>query len=164
MGRCSSLPLSALCWVAAISFAACVCPDGWEEVRYQNSVTKCYQLSKGLYSFTDCQEQVCGHLGGTLVCIENEEEDVEVHRIVSEAGKGNADHWAAWIGFHEGKAEGQWAWTSQCISTYTSWHDGEPNDWCVDEDCALINPNDWGHGWFDAACQVSASTANHLVL
>ena len=51
-----------------------------------------------------------------------------------------------WIGFNDGESEGTWTWNrGSCGSTYSSWWDGEPNDYCGGEDCAHTSYVDYGN-------------------
>jgi len=44
-----------------------------------------------------------------------------------------------WIGYNELAKEGNWVWSDNSPAEYQNWNKGEPNNWKVDEDCALIN-------------------------
>ena len=117
---------------------------------------RCYRLSEDSHSFTECQSEICGPMGSTLACVRSEDENNRIHELLSTENAKNGEMWGAWIGFHEGKAEGDWAWTSTCNSDYTRWHPGEPNDYCVDEDCTMMAPELWGRQWVDASCELDA--------
>jgi hypothetical protein len=49
------------------------------------------------------------------------------------------------------EVEGEWRWPDGTLLSYEPWHEGEPNDWDGQEDCAALN---W-HGavrWNDIIC------------
>lgn len=41
------------------------------------------------------------------------------------------------------------------------WNAGEPNQYCADEDCALLSPTTWP-GWIDASCGAKAACVCRL--
>jgi hypothetical protein len=89
--------------------------------------------------------------------VRSEEENDFVTAMMRNTSNADHRHWGAWIGLHEGQGQGNWVWTSTCLSDFTAWRDGvQPKDECVSEDCALLSPRTWGEKWVDAACEVEA--------
>eukprot|EP00240_Pyramimonas_obovata_P015968 CAMPEP_0118939848 /NCGR_PEP_ID=MMETSP1169-20130426/29991_1 /TAXON_ID=36882 /ORGANISM="Pyramimonas obovata, Strain CCMP722" /LENGTH=263 /DNA_ID=CAMNT_0006884201 /DNA_START=77 /DNA_END=865 /DNA_ORIENTATION=- len=138
------------------SCSAVYCPSGWTQKRYSDGTEKCYKISDEAVPFTMCQEAVCGPQASTLVCIANGEENEYLLELLLQETHTHREKWGAWIGFHEGLGEGHWSWTSTCSSTFTNWYEGEPNNYCGDEDCALVSASMWGEKWVDAACSTQA--------
>lgn len=112
----------------------------------------CFFVSQEFSTFVDCEEKVCEPLGGTLASIRNAEEEAYLERLI---GFG-----AAYIGgFESGEDEsGRWRWVDggSLTSGYSNWAPGDPNNWCVDEDCVLFAPA-YFPGWIDASCTIGDS-------
>lgn len=54
---------------------------------------------------------------------------------------------------------GNWEWNqAHCTSDFTKWTDGEPNDYCGGEDCAVAG-GDLGNEWNDLSCNQTAFCA-----
>lgn len=86
-------------------------------------------------------------LGGHLVTINNEEENVWVTQTFGHFGGGNYP--VLWIGLNDATVEGTFVWASGEQSTYTNWHSGEPNGAFPNEDYAHITVA-YGNGeWVD---------------
>jgi len=120
------------------------CNSGW--MQYGN---KKYCLSSDDHTFTGCQEEVCGEVGGTLVTIEDASENAFLKNSL-------LGHHFAFIGLFEAGADesGDWSWVDGHTSDYTNWEQGEPNNWCLDEDCAVVGPDSSFKGWIDASCNI----------
>lgn len=59
------------------------------------------------------------------------------------------------IGLFEGGADesGEWQWVDGSSLNFEYWTPGDPNNYCLDEDCGLVGPS-WD-GWVDASCDIS---------
>ncbi|KAJ8039772.1 Collectin-12 [Holothuria leucospilota] len=75
--------------------------------------------------------------GAHLVFIESEPENREVSRLAKAASEGKEERW--WIGLTDKVTEGSWKWYNVSLF-YTSWGDGEPNNF--HEDCGEL-----GYWW-----------------
>ncbi|KAJ8599154.1 hypothetical protein CTAYLR_008300 [Chrysophaeum taylorii] len=111
----------------------------------------CFYVSTTYHSFVEC-EDLCEGMGGTLASIRGAEEEAWLEAAV---GLG-----VAYIGaFEAGPDEsGDWRWVDggSLATTYSRWAPGDPDDWCVDEDCALFAPA-YFPGWVDASCGLEDS-------
>jgi hypothetical protein len=104
---------------------------------------RCLFVSDGYASAPKCETDVCGPRGAALVCIASAAENDEVSALLGDG--------EAWIGLNDGEREGEWSWTQGCGSEYTNWAEGEPNDFCSGEDCAMVYGSDGGL-WNDQSC------------
>lgn len=159
--RCGITPalLVALSTIAVVGAAIGECPYDTKALKgkTEGAETKCLFLSDEMHSFTECQEAVCGPRNATLACVSSAEENELLGRWFATESALHPGKWGAWIGQYQEANEGAWRWTSTCRSTFSSWHPGEPNNYCMDEDCTMISPRMWGANWVDAACNVKAA-------
>jgi len=91
--------------------------------------------------------RACAELGGRLVVLETEEENVAVAALMRLWHGGDF-----WIGLSDRSEEGDWRWLDGSAVEYEgAWADGEPNNYGNGEDCAESN---WGGDarWNDAPC------------
>mmetsp|Transcript_40136 Transcript_40136/g.101557 ORF Transcript_40136/g.101557 Transcript_40136/m.101557 type:complete len:269 (-) Transcript_40136:154-960(-) len=148
--------LAAVCLAAAA--ADQTCPYDTHELKVsEGAPSKCVYLSDELHTFTECQEAVCGPRNATLVCVSSAEENAALGRWFGMQSALHPGEWGGWIGQYQEAHEGEWRWTSTCGSSYNSWHPGEPNNFCMDEDCTMISTRMWGLDWVDAACNMKAA-------
>ena len=82
-----------------------------------------YAVSSEICTWNDAKE-ACEEMGGHLVIIDNAEENAYVRDLVNATGN---DGYTA-IGYSDSDNEGRWNWVAPTDSTYTGWHEGEPND------------------------------------
>lgn len=90
--------------------------------------------------WTDAEAEAISN-GGNLVSIGSEAEEAF---LTSTFGS----DFLFWIGFTDEAMEGTWVWTDGSPVTYTNWAFGEPNDFDIGEDHAVMNWvgvqwNDW---------------------
>ena len=102
-----------------------VCPDG---ATYADATT------------------ACATMGGTVVVIEDADENQTVSDIVWTLTRG-----PFWLALSDADEEGQWRWSTGQALEYDAWLPGEPNDWGGMEDCAHGNFGRSG-GWNDCSC------------
>lgn len=109
----------------------------------------CFYISSDPHTFVDCEDLVCEPLGGTLASIRSQEEEAYLERAIGVGG--------AYIGgFEAGYDEsGNWRWvdSGRIAYGYSHWAPGEPNNYCVDEDCIIFAPY-YFDGWIDASCTI----------
>jgi hypothetical protein len=92
-------------------------------------------------TWTDAQDQARA-MGGNLVTINSRaESDFLVNTF------GGREY--LWIGYNDAKIEGRWEWVSGETSTYTNWHEGEPNNLGGDQHYALTNFDEVAGEWDD---------------
>lgn len=78
-----------------------------------------YGLSQNKLSWEDAKVS-CEEVGGQLVCINTEDEQALVEKLLGFAPSGNR-----WIGAY--KADGLWQWVDGEVIGYNNWDPGEPN-------------------------------------
>jgi len=112
----------------------------------------CFYVATEFHTFVECEESVCEPLGGTLASIRSEEEEAYLERVIGYS--------AAYIGgFEAGRDEsGNWRWVDggRIAFGYENWAPGEPDNWCVEEDCLVFAPA-YFPGWIDASCTIDDS-------
>lgn len=93
----------------------------------------------------------CATLGGQLVTLADEQQQRAVYDAVL-AILGPVDFW---IGLSDLDTEGAYVWTDGTSLTFSSFHDGEPNDFGGDEDCVHAR----GDGlWNDVHCSAALAS------
>ncbi|XP_041926591.1 C-type lectin domain family 4 member F-like [Alosa sapidissima] len=119
------------------------CADGWEYFS-----GKCYFFSYDWLNWTQSRD-ACVSLGGHLVIIETEEEQV----FLSKAGGGY------WIGLSYSLKEGDWRWMDNtALRTPKFWEESQPEDdedsddkLNEEEDCVIMT---WTNkNWDDVLCK-----------
>ena len=91
---------------------------------------------------------MCSALGGSLVEIHNQEQNLLVKNIVDQ------HHAVAWMGASDVIKEGTWFWVKSGtpIAGFTDWAPGQPNNRYHHEDCMVF---DWSKGqWNDQSCSL----------
>ncbi|CAE8585707.1 unnamed protein product [Polarella glacialis] len=121
----------------------------------------CYTLSEAEGSFVQCQREICAQLGGSLAVIHDDSLNAFLAKMVSDAKK------LAYIGIYETgwDESGEWVWVdgSNTSNSTLGWTYGEPNNWCLDEDCAYFDVEVAGsspvapNGWHDIECSTRLS-------
>ncbi len=89
----------------------------------------------------------CAAFGASEAIYESEAEQARVARLAS-----RLTSFAFWVAVTDAEVEGEWRWPDGTLLSYEPWHEGEPNDWGGQEDCAALN---W-HGavkWNDIHCE-----------
>ena len=115
----------------------------------------------GEKSFSDCDTS-CAADGMTMPCVTSAEENAALLAELRANGDGSA-----WLGMEsppdkDSSVLSNWAWNSGCVSSYTNWHAGEPNDAQGTEDWAWIDVgrngqwNDVGSWSGETACYCQA--------
>ena len=97
----------------------------------------------------DSCKTACLDAGRQMACVRSAAENADIMDIL-EAN----NHFDAWLGYESPTDEdssntANWAWNSGCVSTYTNWATGEPNDYGSGEDYAHIYAT--SGEWNDAA-------------
>ena len=132
---------------------------------------KCYFVAPGHWSFVDCQDTVCpsyedgAHLATTTTAAQlaGVKERIDAYNTyvyvgLFEAGEDESGDWQ-WVvdvsasgpevddddSGDDDDADGGSHWRG-------GWTPGQPDNWCIDEDCAILGPA-W-EGWVDASCVV----------
>jgi len=133
-----------------------------------NGQTRCYLLSKEAHTFTECEREVCGPKDATLAMVRSAEENNAVAKLAQDRNSNPNDDneeegyvWGVYLGYHEGLGENQWSWTAAGENTFENWAEGEPNNWCLDEQCVAMDTGKSRRaansgGWMDIACEVDA--------
>ncbi|XP_062386935.1 CD209 antigen-like [Sardina pilchardus] len=96
------------------------CPSGWRHVN-----TTCYLISSSDKSWPESRQH-CKDIGGDLVIISSEEEQVFIHGL---------GIFRAWIGLMY--KQGVWEWVDSSPLSTSYWDHNEPNPFS--EQCALID-------------------------
>lgn len=122
------------------------CARGWDGPGVGSG---CFKLTEQQSTFVGCQE-LCIQEGGNLASIRSAEENSFVRNMLQDTGA------LAFIGLFEyGEDEsGDWRWVDGAGLTYEGWALGEPDNWCLDEDCASM-ASTWNN-WFDISCSVES--------
>mmetsp|Transcript_110709 Transcript_110709/g.191888 ORF Transcript_110709/g.191888 Transcript_110709/m.191888 type:complete len:526 (+) Transcript_110709:58-1635(+) len=125
------------------------CPDGFSEFE-----GRCFALSREKATFTRCQAEFCAPAGGTLVTVDNG----AVNNFLWNYLIADRAHFA-FIGLYQpGRSEkSNWTWVDGEETTFSGWRPGEPDNWCVEEDCGIMIPRrETLAGWDDVSCNVPA--------
>ena len=96
----------------------------------------CYLVTNAEHEFADCAAECAPH--GELGCISSDAENDFVYALLLNS----TDAVGLFTGYVDLGSEGTWYWSeADCTSTFTKWHEGQPND-NGDEDCAvMLGPN-----------------------
>ncbi|XP_041458722.1 macrophage mannose receptor 1-like isoform X2 [Lytechinus variegatus] len=129
------------------------CPSNQDWILFPPN-NYCYFFSQGLSldagkkSWMNANEY-CMQSGGYLVSIHNQEENDFLNSYMLRFGIVEGfDH--PWIGLREYTTEGVFTWSDRTAVDFTSWADGEPNDYNGEEQCAeFYYP---AGSWNDANC------------
>ncbi|XP_061167086.1 lectin BRA-3-like [Saccostrea echinata] len=113
------------------------CKAGWK--KYQNH---CYAFFDQNVNWFQGQ-MYCNELGGTLVNIENFEENAWIATQFTQN--------SIWIDATDIGNEGVWRSFSTCQPTLNNWSAGNPNNWRGSQNCATINYGGPGM-WDDDNC------------
>lgn len=130
------------------------CPEGFTAEKHG-----CYLVSTELGNISECQHKICAAVNGTLASICHGSLNSFLRKLVIDKALQSA-----WIGlFERGEDEsGDWVWSDELESNFTMWAAGEPNNWCLDEDCVVLGvlgeigvssfDSALQGGWFDLSC------------
>lgn len=134
-----------------LPLSSATCPDGFSTFD-----GRCFALSIEKATFTRCQAEFCAPAGGTLVTVDNGAVNDFLWNYLMSDGA----HFA-FIGLYQpGRSEssqGNWTWVDGSQTTFSGWRPGEPNNWCVEEDCGVMIPTPGMlAGWDDASCNILA--------
>lgn len=78
-------------------------------------------------------KEYCEQLGGQLAIINSAEENEALYQYMISRG-----HQNAYFGFSDTEEEGKWVWVNGEVSSYTNWHNNEPNQENTNEDYAMF--------------------------
>lgn len=78
---------------------------------------------------------ICENLGYHLVTISSYDENIFIEGITQ--GE------TSWIGFTDQLEEGNWVWVTGEPVTFTSWNEGQPDDWGEGEDYGLFEGSEF---------------------
>ena len=144
------------------------CPTNFEEVRWSGSQagSTCIQIpGPSIYEdFNGCMEK-CSTLhadSSVLSCINSQEQQDALIRYLRNKYASVDGYWKdiVWVGMHSGAEENKWEWSGTCENQnnldFKAWNKGEPNNFCIDEDCVAMSPTRFGNGWVDISCTVKA--------
>jgi len=105
-----------------------------------------YMVYQGVASTFEDAVKYCEGLGGHLVVINDEEENIAVYNYIKSLGIENA-----YLGYSDFEKEGVWKWYGD-ESQYTNWHQNEPNSENNYEDYAMFyykyKDGSWNDGDF----------------
>ncbi|XP_071945838.1 uncharacterized protein [Antedon mediterranea] len=121
------------------------CPADW--TPYDGS---CYIFVAVRPTNWQTSRSACQNHGGDLVVISSQAENDFVGSLI--IALPTNDHWvSAYIGYRDIDEEGEFIWvdTTECITTYTNFRDGEPNN-RANEDCVDMHADT--HEWNDIWC------------
>ncbi|XP_062612323.1 macrophage mannose receptor 1-like [Saccostrea cucullata] len=121
--------------------------------------THCYEFQLRHKVDWKSAEKDCGSRGGTLVAINDaEEQSFLMSSLKALSFHGNS----VWIGLSDANHEGTFTWVTGENSSFTFWAPGQPHlshsgkrfllDGIADEDCVLMKYSESGH-WHDYPCQ-----------
>ncbi|XP_050725050.1 macrophage mannose receptor 1-like [Eriocheir sinensis] len=117
---------------------AAVCEEGWDMFN-----AMCYKVSDGQASWPTARE-ACLDQGAQLAAVTSEgQHHFLVARLLSIG--------SAWIGLNDRVEEGTFTWADGTKPRYTNWHDREPNNLGVGEDCVEIK-SVGRYMWNDLPC------------
>lgn len=100
-----------------------------EIIVWQNHRYKVFDEGK---TWEDAEEY-CESIGGHLVTITSEAEQMFIENLLLGAKKN-----LYWLGYTDAKEEGKWKWITGEITSYQNWHPGEPNQETDSEDYCEI--------------------------
>jgi hypothetical protein len=100
-----------------------------------------YKIFEGKVSWKDAKAR-CEALGGMLACIESEAEQ----RFIAKLANGRY----LYLGGTDESEEGKFVWLSCAPFTYTSWMDGQPNNYGGNENYLATYDNG---EWVDVAAE-----------
>eukprot|EP00929_Paragymnodinium_shiwhaense_P013186 TRINITY_DN121045_c0_g1_i1.p1 TRINITY_DN121045_c0_g1~~TRINITY_DN121045_c0_g1_i1.p1 ORF type:complete len:512 (-),score=73.18 TRINITY_DN121045_c0_g1_i1:188-1723(-) len=126
------------------------CEPGWLQFD-----RKCFYISNTTATFVECQDQICTPLKSVMASAVSHPENKLLSTLLENSSHGAfVGAFRAYDQPQDGADQslGKWAWVdgSMKFMPIPYWAQGEPNSWCVSEDCAIIQP---GHvGWADVAC------------
>ena len=91
--------------------------------------------------------QVCAALGGDLLMLESEAENIKINELVSDITQK-----PFWLDLDDLAKEGQWRWQNGAALDYSGWDSSQPDSYGGNEDCAAAN---WGgtQRWHDVGCR-----------
>ncbi len=89
----------------------------------------------------------CAAFDADLAIYASEAEQLRVARLAS-----RLTPMPFWVAVTDAEVEGEWRWPDGTQLSYEPWHEGEPNDWGGEEDCATMN---WFGAvkWNDIGCE-----------
>ena len=118
--------------------------------------TGCVVVERGRTVYHYCSEATwidasaaCRGRGMYLVTVDDAAENDWLATTAATMGPGP---W--WLGYNDRATEGVWVWDGPTPAVlYTSWGDGEPNDYGTGEDCAELLF--FGTNWNDSRCDAA---------
>uniref|UniRef100_A0A668A7B0 C-type lectin domain-containing protein n=1 Tax=Myripristis murdjan TaxID=586833 RepID=A0A668A7B0_9TELE len=110
--------------------------DGWTKFN-----SSCYFISSESKNWNESRQD-CLRRGADLVIINSREENsfLKNFRV------------RLWIGLSDLETEGEWKWVDGSSLSYTSWAEGQPDDYGGKEDCGVLRPV--YDGWNDFPCSL----------
>ena len=111
-----------------------------------------YYYAYNLDSITNWEDakQYCEQMGGYLATVTSRGEDEFLYSYL----KNECHYENAYLGFTDREEEGNWKWSNGEESSYTNWHEGEPNAENPEEDFVMYyykySDGSWNDGDFDA--------------
>ena len=130
--------------------SSAACPPPWTRLR-----TGCYLFEEHEPNSWNRAKEKCKMVGGSLVEIENQEEQDAIQNHMNTLG---LQDMSFWIGLNDIGQEGSWVWEeSQRLAKagFTNWVEGEPDEYYGNEDCAVLNKirGGWNPAqWSDVQC------------
>uniref|UniRef100_A0A8C5RMF6 C-type lectin domain-containing protein n=1 Tax=Laticauda laticaudata TaxID=8630 RepID=A0A8C5RMF6_LATLA len=122
------------------------CPYDWISHN-----TSCYKLFKHWMTWDKaqrfCMEQ---YENSQLASISDVEESVKLSNYISK----KLILTDVWIGLRLSKRTGIWEWSDGSNSTYTSWKEGEPNNFFNIEFCTVLSATTRYLQWNDKYCSL----------
>ncbi|CAE7793494.1 Fcer2 [Symbiodinium microadriaticum] len=126
--------------LVAVARSAAGCPEGFRSFN-----EKCYIFTEEKGSMTQCQDRICSGLGATLAVIHDIDTQFFLVNLTQEF------QGPAYVGlFERGVNEsGDWTWVDGSNFSFepdangtqyplAGWALSEPDNWCLDEDCAAL--------------------------
>eukprot|EP00929_Paragymnodinium_shiwhaense_P101155 TRINITY_DN64008_c0_g2_i1.p1 TRINITY_DN64008_c0_g2~~TRINITY_DN64008_c0_g2_i1.p1 ORF type:complete len:509 (-),score=74.49 TRINITY_DN64008_c0_g2_i1:94-1620(-) len=141
--------LSVLALLSSLDGIRGACPAGFNGiVSRHDGEERCFFVSQTRATYADCQGKICAEKNSSLASIS----DGHVNEFLYRMLEGDV----GFIGLYEyGPQEsGDWRWVNGRKSSYRNWYPNEPNNWCLDEDCAIFFPPRGVAQWFDASCGI----------
>ncbi|CAK6965865.1 C-type lectin domain family 4 member E-like, partial [Scomber scombrus] len=129
------------------------CDAGWEQ-----ALGKCYYFSITYSSWKDSR-RLCQSVGGDLVKIDSEEEQIFLNKTLGDIMRCHEDKF--WIGLTDSKEENKWIWVDGSLlnTSLSFWFKGEPDNWngtnLEGEDCVRMGEKGGAKDlkcWFDKSC------------